>query len=169
MLYRVLAVVLLGFAFVVLVVTFLWIARLMAMRSSASHGGTPIRGGADGEPISPDLESEADPADDVDDRPEAEDTEEDPDPRGVAVVTSSNLGLILGILACLLFKLSPLMVVLSVAGLYYSGGSLWGGIRRYRRIMHRAVIGLLLSVLSVGLHFLELTGQLSAILAMLWP
>ncbi len=69
----------------------------------------------------------------------------------------------------MLFKLSPLLIILSVAGMYYSGGSLWGGIRRYRKIMYRAVLGLLLSVLSVGLHFLELTGQLNAMLTMFWP
>ena len=165
MLSSLLAVVLLGFAFAVLVVTFLWIARLMAIRATKrADEGRSSRESAT-RPDSPDREIAADEAD----RSPEGDPQEEPDRTGVAVVASSRLGLILGVLACLLFKLSPLLIILSIAGIYYSVGALWGGFRRYRIVLYRSVVGLLLSVLSVGLHFLELTGQFSALLTVLMP
>jgi len=169
MLNSVFVVALLSFAFAVLVVTFLWIARLMAMRASKRSGrARATRESVDG-PGPPDPGAAADSAAADADPPGEESEQEEPDRTGVAVVVSSRLGLILGVLACLLFKLSPLLIILSVAGMYYSAGAIWGGLRRYRIVMYRAVVGLLLSVLSVGLHFLELTGQFSALWRVIVP
>jgi hypothetical protein len=82
------------------------------------------------------------------------------DGRGAAI--RANYGLILGILACVLFKLSSLLLILSIVGLWYSGRALWSGLYRRRIIVYRALVGLVLALISCGLHILESTGQLAA-------
>jgi hypothetical protein len=74
-------------------------------------------------------------------------------------VPHANLGLVLGILACALFKLSPLLLILSGFGVLYSVRALWVGWVRFRVFLVRALVGLLLSLGSVGLQYLETTGQ----------
>ena len=53
--------------------------------------------------------------------------------------------------------LAPMMLILSGSGSFYSARALWQGISRYRIIPYRALVGLLLSLSSVGLNFLHLT------------
>ena len=122
-----LTLVFLGLGFVVLVLTFLWISHLLARRRRRQDGVE---------------EEESLP-------------EESP---AMAMIHGANYGLILGILACALFKiLAPLMLILSAAGLGYSGRALWEGVRRYRILVYRALFGLLLSMASVCLHYWNLT------------
>ena len=166
----------LGIAFLVLVVTFVSVARLLAMRREAGGGSTgdDLAGaGLDGEGEGAGEEAavlagvergdDAEAGSASEPTPEDEGKEEE-ERRAVAMAHGSNFGLILGILACLLFKVSWLFLLLSAAGTAYSGRSLWYGIRRYRMVILRALIGLVLSLASVGLHFLNLTGQLSEII-----
>ena len=81
-----------------------------------------------------------------------------------AAIQGGTFGLILGILACILFKLSDLMLVLSFCAICYSGRALFYGLRRYVMLIWRALVGLLLGVLSVGLHYLNVSGQLQNIM-----
>ena len=81
-----------------------------------------------------------------------------------AAIQGGTFGLILGILACILFKLSDLMLVLSFGAIFYSGRALYYGLRRYVMLIWRALVGLLLGVLSVGLHYLNVSGQLQNIM-----
>ena len=79
----------------------------------------------------------------------------------------TNYGLVLGILACLFFKVSPIMLILSLVAIFYSAKALWEGIWRFRTVLIRGVIGLLLGMASIALHFLEVSGQLPPIAEML--
>jgi len=85
-------------AFLVLVVTFLWVARLLGIGGSRHVGRA---------------------------RGPASDAEEGVD------------GLILGTLACLLFKLSPLMAILSAVSRWYCGRALFVGLHRLRNGLPR--------------------------------
>lgn len=117
--------------FAVLVQTFAWIARLVGRRAAAA--ATP-----------------------PEDPPEAE----APPTLGV-ILQGANYGLVLGVLACVLFKVwPPLMLSLSAAGIGFSGRTLVQGWRRYQILVYRALAGLALSLVSVVLHYLNLTGQL---------
>ena len=86
---------------------------------------------------------------------------------GRGVASRANYGLLLGILACLLFKLSPLMAILSAVSLWYCGHALLVGLYRLRIIVYRALIGLALALISVGLHYLNLSGLLSEVITFL--
>ena len=80
-----------------------------------------------------------------------------------AMIHGANYGLVLGILACLLFTiLSPMMLILTAAGIVYSFRALWQGISRYRMIVFRALAGFVLSLVSVGLNYLHLTAGFPA-------
>lgn len=80
------------------------------------------------------------------------------------ILHGANYGLILGILACLLFKVwAPLMLALSAAGIGFSVRTLVEGWRGYQIVVWRALTGLGLGLASVGLHYLNLTGQLPPI------
>jgi len=125
--FSLLALVFIGFGFVVLLLTFFWISHLQGRGQHRHDGIEKVQGAA--------QESSAG-----------------------AMVHRANYGLVLGILACTLFKiLAPLMLILSAAGLVYSGRALWEGLSRYQIVMYRALFGLLLSIVSFGLHYLELT------------
>jgi hypothetical protein len=77
------------------------------------------------------------------------------------VLQGASYGLVLGLLACLLFKVwPPLMLVLSAGGLGFSSRTLVQGWRRYEILVYRALAGLVLSLASVGLQYLNLTGQI---------
>jgi hypothetical protein len=81
-----------------------------------------------------------------------------------AVLQGASYGLVLGVLACLLFKVwPPLMLVLSAAGIGFSGRTLVQGWRRYGMVVYRAIVGLVLGLVSLGLHYLDLTGQIPAL------
>jgi len=82
------------------------------------------------------------------------------------VLLGANYGLVLGVLACLLFWVwPPLMLSLSAAGIGFSGRTLVQGWQRFEILLYRALAGLVLSLASVALHYLNLTGQLAG----LWP
>ncbi len=55
------------------------------------------------------------------------------------------------------------MLLSSAVGLFYSGRALGDGIWRLCLVVIRAVIGVILSVTSVGLYFLKATGQLPSL------
>lgn len=90
--------------------------------------------------------------------------EEKPEQSGTAImIHGANYGLVLGIIACLVFKISPLMLVISLAGIYYAARALWQGLSWYKIIVYRALAGFLLSLTSIALHFLNATAQLPSI------
>ncbi len=127
--FSALGILALTLGFVVLFLTFMWIANL---RHKA-------RG----------------PVGEMEDKPEQSGT--------AIMIHGANYGLVLGILACALFKVSTLMLVISLAGIYYASRALWQGMSWYRIIVYRALVGLILGVASVGLHLLNVSGQLPAI------
>jgi hypothetical protein len=150
-------------AFGILVVTFLWVAQLLGL-----FGHEPQSGGA----LVADEEETAaqrdEPALQQVVGTEVEGArEEEESGRGQAVILGANYGLVLSILACILFAVSTLMLMLSVAGIGYSARALYQGIRYYRLVVYRALIGLVLGILSVGLHYLELSGLLAEMLEQL--
>ena len=159
--YSVFALLLLIAAFAILVVTFLWVARLLGLIgkdpvSAESDDGEEEEGQED--PVEGEGEVEADS--DVD-------AEEEESGRGRAVILGANHGLVLGVLAVILFKVSWLMLMLSAGAIGYSSRALYQGIRHYRLIVYRALIGFLLGLLSVGLQYLEFTGQLAEMVPLL--
>ncbi len=139
-----LTALLLGFGFAVLVFTFRWISRLLALRRA---GAEPAEAGETTETGEPAEPGEGDPA-----TPE-------PTP-AVLMIQGANFGLVLGVLSCLLFPVvPPMMLLLSAAAAGYCARALWQGLWRYRILVYRALAGLVLSFASVGLHYLTLTEQ----------
>ena len=133
--------------FVALLYTFIWLARLWwrQLGDSGREVEVPEQEEVAGE--APLVEGEIEPDDDA----------------RANMGHGANYGLVLGILACLLFKVSPLMLLLSGVAMFYSGRALWEGFWRFRLVLVRAAIGLVLGVVSVGLHFLEVSGQLPSL------
>ena len=133
------AIVSLAFAFFVLVVTFRWIARILARRLETVEAPSTVRS-EDGEPL-----------------PEGVAVEEEL--RGAGTIHGANHSLILGIVAVLLFAVSPLFLLLTAAGIYYGGRALYEGVHFFQVVIYRALVGVVLSLGSVGLQYLWLTGQ----------
>ena len=132
---------LLGAGFVVLVQTFAWITRLVERRVMRQQTVPPA--------LAPEVQEVQEVA---------------PQPTLGAILQGANYGLVLGVLACLLFWLwPPLMGVLSAGGIGFSSRTLVQGWRRYEILVYRALAGLMLSLASVALHFLNLTGQIPAL------
>ena len=155
--YSVFALLLLIAAFAILVVTFLWVARLLGLIGKDSASAESDDGEEDkGQEKPADGKGELEVAPDV----EAEEA-------GRAVSLGANYGLILGVLAVILFKVSWLMLMLSAGAIGYSSRALYQGIRHYRLIVYRALIGFVLGLLSVGLQYLEFTGQLAEMVPLL--
>ena len=104
--------------FVVLVATFFGIARLVAQRRSrkSQSATSKVASQEAGDP-SEEIKEEVSPA--------------------TAMIHGANYGLVLGILACVLFKiLARLMLTLSAAGCGYSLRALWQGLSRYRIVVY---------------------------------
>ena len=161
--YSVVALFLPLVAFAILVVTFLWVARLLGLLGTKT---ADVESGDEGEDEPQPAIGSQDPQEEIPE-PEAEEEEEDEAGRGQAVILGANYGLVLGILACLLFLVSWLMLILSVAAIGYSSRALYQGIRHYRLVVYRALIGFVLGLLSVGLQYLELTGLLAEMVPLL--
>ena len=136
------AILFLLFAFGVLLWTFVWVARLLAARSQQAAGPPELEPVAPEEPVPTPAEAAAE---------ELEQTR-----KGTGV--NATLGLILSALACLLFWLSPLVLVLSLAGVWFSGQSLWLGFRLFHVFIGRAGLGVALGLGSFGLQFGLQTG-----------
>ena len=134
--FSLLGLIVLGFGFVVLVATFVWMTRLLSICAQQKR-----------------LEAIAS-------REEPGKRQREEEARMQGRGYGANYGLLLGFLACLLFWISPLMLALSVGGLFYSGRAVWQGARYLRKVILRALAGLVLSASSVGLHFLKATGGL---------
>jgi len=139
------------FAFGVLLWTFVWVARLLAARSQQGEA-------ADSTDQDPATENE-DPASTEElastaAEEEAEELEQTRKGTGV----NATLGLILSVFACLLFWFSPLILVISMAGLWFSSQALWLGFRRFRVFIGRAAVGVVLGLASFGLLFGYQTG-----------
>jgi hypothetical protein len=140
-----LSILILAAAFGVLVWTFVWVARLLASRGR--------------QPFSPpgEISTEVPPAEDEGPTPEEEEADQlERTKTGTGV--NATLGLILSFFACLLFWLSPFLLVLSVAGLWFSGNATWLGLRLFRVFILRVAVGILLGLSSVGLQFGYRTG-----------
>lgn len=134
-------IVVLAVAFVVLLWTFLWVARLMSHRESPRARHVPNQS------------SETVPA-----ITEEEEIPELVRGRGYG----ANYGLLLGALSCGLFFIvqSPLLLALTCVGFYYSGRALLGGLRHFRVVVWRALLGLLLNITSLAMQVLFAMGQL---------
>jgi hypothetical protein len=142
-------------AFGVLLWTFVWVARLLAARSqqqeTAYYAGRDVATeelDSTGEPETGE-QPEPDPA-------EAEAEELEQTRKGTGV--NATLGLILRALACLLFWFSPLILLISIAGIWFSSQALWLGFRRFRVFIGRAAVGVALGLASFGLLFGYQTG-----------
>ena len=135
--------VLLG-GFVALLYTFIWLARLWWRQFGAAGRQDELTEQSQAAEEGPLVEGEIEPDEDA----------------RANMGHGANYGLVLGILACLLFKVSPLMLLLSAVAMFYSGRAVWEGLWRFRLVLLRAVIGLVLGAVSVGLHFLEVSGRL---------
>jgi len=140
------AILILAFAFLVLVITFFWVAHILAMRAREKESSKENSG-------------ELEPVEE--EREEVEESIPEPMRRGKGY--GANYGLLLGVLACASFWISPLMMALSFVGLFYSSRSVWQGFKQFRVVIYRALLGFALSVGSVGLHFLKAVGQLPAV------
>jgi hypothetical protein len=142
------------FAFGVLLWTFVWVARLLAARSQPDVA----------DPADQVSEVDAQDSQDVDATPQEESAAEEAaeelvrTKKGVGV--NATLGLILSVFACLLFWLSPLVLVLGMAGLWFSAQALWFGFRKFGVFIARAALGVALGIASVVLLFAYQTGQL---------
>ena len=158
----VVAAILLVVAFAILVLTFLWVGRLLGLWSAVPPPADAAKAESEGEPVNA-VADEAAPATADESPPAAEEAEEEEEEaaRGRATILGANYGLVLGILACILFKVSWLMLILSAAGIGYSSRALYQGLRYYRIVVYRALIGFVLGILSVGLQYLELTGRIA--------
>ena len=131
------AVFLLFLAFATLVVTFVWIARLLSQR--AREKKRKARPSAR-------VVQEGGPPD------QHEEGKESPEMvRGR--VYGANYGLVLGAMACGLYWVSPLVIALAFVGGFYSGRSLVNGVRYFRIVTWRAVAGALLNIGGSGLQF----------------
>ncbi len=166
--FSILALLCLLFAFGVLLYTFVWIAQLLARRAEEAK-----------QPTEKEEDQEGDELDDETEEPEEQKSpeeilQEELKKKGGAMKTNATLGLILAALACLLVSVGPLSVgplilTLSVAALYFCTQAVWIGLRYFRTLVLRALIGVVLGVGSIGLQYLALTGQLAQTIPLLAP
>ena len=133
-------IVVLAVAFVVLLWTFLWVARLMSHREEPRARDVP-----NAPPETTPVIAE----------------EEEPEPmRGRGY--GANYGLVLGALSCGLFFIvqSPLLLALTCVGFFYSGRALLYGLRHFRVVIWRALLGIVLNIISLAMQVLFAMGQL---------
>jgi len=136
-------IIFLALSFLILVATFIWAAHLLTTKAQQRSQQEQ----SEAEEEAPEEEPEEEP-------------KEKTRVRGRGYGPS--YGLLFGVLACGLFWVSPLMLALSVVGMFFSGRALWEGMRISRTVIYRALVGLVLSVGSVGLHYLKAAGAISA-------
>ena len=151
--FSILALLCLLFAFGVLLYTFVWIAQLLARKAKE----------ADLQKREEAVLEAAEPGE------VAEEGDEELKRRGGVMQTSATLGLVLAVLACLLVSLGPLVLTLSLAAVYFSAQALWVGLRYFRALIVRAIFGIGLGLGSVGLQYLVLTGQLAQVMPLSAP
>ena len=172
-LFRLLALLILVFAFIVLVWTFVWVARLLAARQAGAV--TLLPGQAPGlaaatataphEAVAAAAQAaEAQTA--AAQAAAAQAAEAEAQRRRTGVGVNATLGLVLSALACAGFWLSPLVLVLSAAGVWFSGSALWAGLSRYRVFLGRAGLGLVLGIVSVIAVFAWRMGMLQGALSL---
>ena len=161
---RLVSLLFLAVAFGVLVWTFVWVARLLAYREAERERRDAERKLKEAvAAATPALE--ADLEDPASEDPASRDEEEaEIERRRVGAGVNATLGLILSALACLGFWLSPLVLVLCAAGIYFSGNALYIGLRRFRVFIARAGLGLALGIASVILLFAHQLGQFEGVL-----
>lgn len=130
-------------AFVVLLWTFLWVARLMSHRD---HRKKP-RARIASENMPEDAPTVL-----------AEEEPEHVHGRGYG----ANYGLLLGALSCALFFVTqtPLLLALTCVGFFYSGRALLRGLRYFRVVVWRALAGVILNLAALAMHVLFAMGQL---------
>jgi hypothetical protein len=151
--FSILALLCLLFAFGVLLYTFVWIAQLLARKAKE----------ADLQKREEAVLEAADPGE------VTEEGDEELKRRGGVMQTSATLGLVLAVLACLLVSLGPLVLTLSLAAVYFSAQALLVGLRYFRALIVRAIFGIGLGLGSVGLQYLVLTGQLAQVMPLSAP
>jgi|GEM_PF-840502 len=139
--------IILAVAFVILLWTFLWVAKLMSHREKPRVGSIEQDGPVLAEDANGDVEEEEE--------------EDEPPEIGRGRGYGANYGLLLGGLSCGLFFLTqtPLLLALSCVGFFYSARALVGGLRYFRVVVWRAVLGVLLNVASLAMHILFAIGQ----------
>ena len=145
--FSIVAVVLLLLAFTTLVGTFVWITRLLAEKAQEKRRKACLGAKREQEQGSPELEEEGA------ERPEMI--------RGQDY--GANYGLLLGALACGLYWMSPLVLALAFVGGFYSGSSLVNGVRYFRILIWRAVVGSLLNFGGVVLQFGVAVGSIPSL------
>ena len=125
----VLTVFLLGFGFVVLILTFRWISRLRAFRRAPTN-----------------------PSEEEPDAPETP-------PAVVMIQGANFGLVLGVLSCLMFPVVPPTMLLLSAGAAVYSTRALWQGLWRYRILVYRALAGLVLGLASVGLHYLNATEQ----------
>ena len=160
--FPLLGIILLGFAFLILVVTFIWVANLLAVRARQKSASEPAESQEKAAEPEPEEELVEEELEEVEEEEPEEVPEENTLARGRGY--GANYGLLLGVLACGFFWVSPLLMALSFVGVFYSGRALWLGVRYFRAVTFRALIGMVLCVGSMVLHYLKAIGELPAIL-----
>ena len=145
--FSIVAVALLLLAFATLVATFVWITRLLAERAQEKKRKARPCAKRAQEQGPPELEEE---------RAEQPETIRG---RGYG----ANYGLLLGALACGLYWMSPLVLALAFVGGFYSGQSLVNGVRHFRIVVWRAVVGSLLNFGGVVLQFGVAVGSIPSL------
>jgi hypothetical protein len=131
------AVVLLLLAFATLVGTFVWITRLLSARAREKKNKASRRAKR--------VQEQGLPG------PEPEGADQPKQVRGRGY--GANYGLLLGALACGLYWMSPLVLALAFVGGFYSGRALVNGVRHFRIVIWRSVIGSLLNIGGIVLQF----------------
>ena len=145
--FSIVAVVLLLLAFATLVGTFVWITRLLAERAQEKKCKACPGAKREQEQGPPKIEEEGAG------RPEMI--------RGRGY--GANYGLLLGALACGLYWMSPLVLALAFVGGFYSGSSLVNGVRYFRILIWRAVVGSLLNFGGIVLQFGVAVGSIPSL------
>jgi hypothetical protein len=165
LLFSILALLCLLFAFGVLLCTFVWIARLLARRAEEAEQRRLVEDAGGGEVD--EEESDAEEAEE-EEEPSPEDLElEDLKKKGGMMKTNATLGLVFAILSCLLVSMGPLILTLTIAAFYFCGQALWIGLRYFRVFVGRAAVGIVVGAGGVMLQYLALTGQLTQLIPIL--
>ena len=146
--FETLALVLLLLAFAVLLWTFFWVARLLAHRAEEKQRLAKTAAAKKNKIVTPAEEKE--------EKKEGEKEQEEPTKKVHGRGYGANYGILLGVLSCGLFWLSPLIMALSFVGCFYSVRALAYGVLHFRIVVWRAVGGLLLNIGGIALQFMAM-------------
>ena len=151
--FETLALVLLLLAFAVLLWTFFWVARLLAHRAEEKQRLAKTAAAKKNKIVTPAEEKEKKKEEE---KKEGEKEQEEPTKKVHGRGYGANYGILLGVLSCGLFWLSPLIMALSFVGCFYSVRALAYGVLHFRIVVWRAVGGLLLNIGGIALQFMAM-------------